>query len=113
MATGVVQRNPREQELMGRCAIINDTCPQTADPAAKRYCPAWWESIWISSEGKAETRSSCAWRQLPDYLSEAVKASHGAAVSAQQARDGAGELNAGLRAVSLAIHTKRLAIGAE
>lgn len=75
--------------MTGHCAIVNGSCPRTADPERGRFCPAWWESLWLDDKGETHVRKGCAWSQLPDYFTQMVKHSVQAAASSQEARDSA------------------------
>lgn len=90
--------------MPGKCAIVGATCPQTSDPAAKRFCPAWWTTDWVDENERIVSRSGCGFAQMPAYLQSAAKEARGAAVSAQQARD---QTNATGRAIALTLFAAR------
>jgi hypothetical protein len=64
-------------------------CPQSSDPAAKRACPAWWETIWNNDRGESRVEKSCAFRQMPELFASMALSANRAAASAQQMRDAA------------------------
>jgi hypothetical protein len=92
--------------MTGKCSLINAECPQTSDPAARRYCPCWWEGVYINDKGETKVVKSCAWTQLPDYLSAVVKAANTGAVSSQEARDAALGFTSNVRALALTLHER-------
>lgn len=80
-------------------------CPQTANPTAKRACPAWWETRWTDGTTEREERA-CAFLQLPTFLNHVARKADSAATSSQEARNFADEARdetrRGFRAIALA-----------
>jgi len=80
--------------VTGKCVLAGGECPQTADPTSKRYCPAWWETLWKDEQGETHLRKGCGWTQLPLYLNEFARASSQASVAAVEAREQASNMGA-------------------
>ena len=73
---------------MGKCAIINGECPETSDPKAKRFCPAWDEHgiVWEKEDGTTLVYN-CAFQSLAPALMNVMKAGNRAAASAESHRN--------------------------
>jgi hypothetical protein len=82
---------------MGKCALIGAECPQTSDPNARRFCPAWTDGVvWENAKTGEEHVEHCAMRQLVPALIEVVKASNRPAAAVESARN---EIVAGFTAL--------------
>jgi hypothetical protein len=85
-------------------AFVCRSCPRSAD-LVDGGCPAWWETVWHEeTTGETRIEKSCAFTQLPQYMSLMAREARGAAVSAQQSRDA---LDRGTRAIALTLHSMR------
>lgn len=53
--------------MFAKGAFECEKCPRSNDPAAVRFCPAWWEEPWYD-KGKEVVRKDCSYRMLPLIL---------------------------------------------
>src|SRR5215469_8531597 len=90
---------------MGKCVLANQVCPQTSDPTARRYCPAWWETMAQDKNGNQRVMRGCAWAQLPMYLNEFASKAAGAAEAAQEGRNEVAKLTQMQQSLIMTIHS--------
>jgi len=90
---------------MGKCVLARQVCPQTSDPTAHRYCPAWWETVAQDAQGNQRVMKGCAWAQLPMYLNEFASKAAGAAEAAQQGRNELALLAEATKSFVLTLHS--------
>lgn len=64
-----------------------EKCPRTSDPQAASACPAWWEIIAGNESGEEKILKDCAFKLMPMFLLETVKAANRSTAQICQARD--------------------------
>jgi hypothetical protein len=63
-------------------------CPENGDETKGAACPCWWETVQTDIQsGEIKIWKSCAWQQLPVYLTEVIKASNRPAAAVESMRN--------------------------
>jgi len=83
----------------GKCALIGATCPRTADPDAKRYCPFWNDDpmIWENAKTGESRAYHCAAAMTMQTQKEVIAASNRPAAAVESVRN---EISQGLGQVA-------------
>lgn len=73
---------------MGKCAIIGRECPQTSDPKAKVFCPAWDEhGIIFKDKADNDVVKHCVFQCIGPCMMHTVRAANRAAATAESNRN--------------------------